>query len=191
MARAQSASDRLALRKIYLPDSAQCVLEHENGSALYTYEHMPGRFAVVSFWGTSGKSLDNSVYRSAEARDKAILAFKGNVEAHVAYRAKLAAERKATANTLKAGDIINTSWGYDQTNVDFYVVTRVSGTRVYLRRIASDYEATGYMCGRAWPKMPIEMVGPEFWAVARGHACSIDGHSASLTTGDTYTSSYA
>lgn len=30
-------------------------------------------------------------------------------------------------NTLKAGDVLYTSWGYDQTNINFYQVVRTVG----------------------------------------------------------------
>ena len=45
--------------------------------------------------------------------------------------------RKAPT-TYKVGDILDASWGYDQTNVNFYLVTKVIGTRtVELREIGS------------------------------------------------------
>lgn len=49
------------------------------------------------------------------------------------------ADRKAKRNvptTLKVGDILYSSWGYDQTNIDFYQVTALVGTRmVEIRKI--------------------------------------------------------
>ena len=50
---------------------------------------------------------------------------------------KMAEEERKKAYTpkMKAGDILKSEWGYDQTNVDFYQVIRVSGTRVYLREL--------------------------------------------------------
>ena len=38
---------------------------------------------------------------------------------------------------LKLGDILYSSWGYDQTNIDFYQVTRVLKASVEIRRISS------------------------------------------------------
>ena len=32
---------------------------------------------------------------------------------------------------VKAGDIIYTSWGYEQTNIDFYMVTKANGKSVW------------------------------------------------------------
>ena len=38
-------------------------------------------------------------------------------------------------HSLKIGDILESSWGYDQTNVDFYKVIGVSPTRVRVVKV--------------------------------------------------------
>lgn len=40
-------------------------------------------------------------------------------------------------HTLKVGDILNSSWGYEQTNVTFYQVTRVTKSSVELGTLRS------------------------------------------------------
>ena len=40
-------------------------------------------------------------------------------------------------NPFKEGDILVSSWGYDQTNVDFYQVTKVLKKSVKIRKISS------------------------------------------------------
>jgi hypothetical protein len=45
----------------------------------------------------------------------------------------------APAPQAKVGDILYTSWGYDQTNVDFYQVVRVKGSAVYVREIGANF----------------------------------------------------
>ena len=40
-------------------------------------------------------------------------------------------------HTFKVGDILNSSWGYDQTNVTFYQVTRVTAASVELATLRS------------------------------------------------------
>lgn len=52
------------------------------------------------------------------------------------YEAK---ESLAPAPTAKVGDILYSSWGYDQTNIDFYQVTAVSGSSATVREIAKNY----------------------------------------------------
>ena len=84
------------------------------------------------------------------------------------------------------------------TNVEFYAVTRVSGRRVWIRQIASDYTETGFMSGKTWPAMPIRFTGDETMHVAqpsgeKGVYVKIsESASAWLETGqEHYTSSYA
>jgi hypothetical protein len=38
---------------------------------------------------------------------------------------------------MKRGDILYYSWGYDQTNIDFYQVTKTSAHSAWIRRIGS------------------------------------------------------
>ena len=55
-------------------------------------------------------------------------------------------------HTLKVGDILNSSWGYDQTNVTFYQVTRVTKSSVVLGTLRSveDYDGQS-MTGTKMP----------------------------------------
>jgi len=190
MRRPVNAAERLALRAAYLPKDARCILEHTNGSACYAYERA-GALYAIGFYGTAAKSSFHHRYRTEDARNLAIWNFRESVEQSVARRSKAQADRKAAVCTLKVGDIVNTSWGYDQTNVDFFVVTRVSKSSAWVRPIASEVETTGNMSGRTWPSMPIRTTGDETMHRASGTSLSIDGHHASLTTGDTYCSWYA
>jgi hypothetical protein len=48
-------------------------------------------------------------------------------------------KRKEMVNPYKVGDILYSSWGYDQTNVDFYQVTKVGDKSVWVRPIAGEY----------------------------------------------------
>lgn len=69
---------------------------------------------------------------------------------------------------LSAGAILASSWGYDQTNVDFYRVDKVKNGWATLQQIAgseaSDDERLGYqtMTGRAVPAEPQKPVGSPF-----------------------------
>lgn len=66
---------------------------------------------------------------------------------------------------LEAGAILYTSWGYDQTNVDFYRVEKIAGQWVTFRKIskveASDDTADNpaTLTGRVVPADPIEPIG--------------------------------
>lgn len=69
--------------------------------------------------------------------------------AKIEYRKTIKAE-----NPYKVGNILYTSWGYDQTNVDFYQITKVSGMKVTYRPIKSELvenEEFAPMSGRVKP----------------------------------------
>lgn len=53
---------------------------------------------------------------------------------------------------VKIGDVFRASWGYDQTNIDYYQVTRIIGAKtVEVRKISAISWGTEYMQGRSVP----------------------------------------
>ncbi len=64
-----------------------------------------------------------------------------------------------TMNDIQIGDLFSSSWGYDQTNVDFYEVVRKTAKMIELREIGSRIEADqGPMSGTAYARP--EVKGP-------------------------------
>lgn len=55
---------------------------------------------------------------------------------------------------VKVGDIFYNSWGYDQTNIDWYQVVGLtkSGKSVKIKPIAGKIKETGFMSGTTTPK---------------------------------------
>lgn len=92
------------------------------------------------------------------------------------YRAKRAAERKSFVPSLKVGAILYTSWGYDQTNVEFFQVTAVpSAKTVEIRKIAGQNVngREGMMSGYYKP-VPNSFIGePMVKRVIEGNAVKI------------------
>jgi hypothetical protein len=70
-----------------------------------------------------------------------------------------------TKRPLEPGSILFSSWGYDQTNVEFYRVEKITGAFVTLQQIESvehsDDEAAGYstMTGKVVPVDPPAPIG--------------------------------
>lgn len=60
-------------------------------------------------------------------------------------------EERKQPHGLSVGDILSASWGYDQTNVDFFQVVAVRGKMVDVRAIKASVKDTGFMCGDATP----------------------------------------
>lgn len=60
--------------------------------------------------------------------------------------------RDAFVNPYKPGDVLYYSWGYDQTNIDFFQVVKAGKRSITVREIASrTVEATGSMSARVAP----------------------------------------
>lgn len=64
-------------------------------------------------------------------------------------------ERLSAPNQAKVGDILVSSWGYEQTNIDFYQVTRVTNRGVYIREICGMLTDRSTGNGMAGYKKPV------------------------------------
>jgi hypothetical protein len=65
-------------------------------------------------------------------------------------KAKYKAERTKPHN-VQVGDIFRASWGYDQTNIDFYECTKVIGSTIEICEIAQMSKDNGFMTGECVP----------------------------------------
>ena len=52
---------------------------------------------------------------------------------------------------MKKGDILYSSWGYEQTNIDFFEVVKATAKTVTVRKIKSEKTYTGDMSGTSKP----------------------------------------
>ena len=58
---------------------------------------------------------------------------------------------QAAIGKAKVGDILYSMWGYEQTNVDFYQVTKIKGQMIVVREIESKKTLTTDMTGDTMP----------------------------------------
>lgn len=61
------------------------------------------------------------------------------------------------AHNVQVGDVFYSSWGYDQTNIDFYRVTEVRGAFVIIRQLSEKRTYTGDMTG--WTEPGDDLIG--------------------------------
>lgn len=78
---------------------------------------------------------------------------------------------------IEPGSILRASWGWEQTNVDFYAVIRTTKTSAIIRRIADRPESDGKMTltGTKTP-CPGEFTGPEIRRKIRGDGLFISDY---------------
>jgi hypothetical protein len=166
--RLQTKEQRAAARQIYIPKGVNTSkVALKDGSAVVYLYSMRDKLLAIGFRGTAARAEFHYSYRTEAQRREYVTQWLASVRALQERKANERSERSEWVNPLKVGDILHTSWGYDQTNVEFYAVTRMSGRRVWVREIAADYEATGFMSGNTWPAMPIRYIGEEMMRLAQ------------------------
>lgn len=92
-------------------------------------------------------------FSSVERRAQYIAEQAKNMKAHKERVAEARKERSDYKHNVKVGDVFVCSWGYDQTNIDFYQVAEVKGRQVVIRQITSRLVngEEGFMQGRSIP----------------------------------------
>ena len=122
-----------AIKTRNIPLNYKLHIEMEsNGLAIYHGESKLYAGAVTSlrFFGRSSKPCEHYRYRSIAERAEADSKFIENMGQREIRKAQQKAERKAITSmphTLNIGDILVSSWGWEQTNVDFYQVVGLRG----------------------------------------------------------------
>lgn len=112
----------------------------EDGTATFTGEG-DSRFYFLAYIGRRGKaSVFYSFKMEASRNEYAAKWLADRREALEATKARRAEARKP--HSLKVGDVLYTSWGYEQTNVEFYEVVSVRGSVVDLRELKQDRTET-------------------------------------------------
>ena len=125
-------------RDFYIPSEYSEKVESKKAPAeAYLYEHGDLCFAM-GFGGKRSKPDFHFRFNSAEKGAEYVKDYIERQESHAEIRLKERAKRNAFKHTLEVGSILYSSWGYDQTNIDFYQVTEVVGAKsVKIRAIGS------------------------------------------------------
>lgn len=114
-------------------------------TVVFLFTSPAGWLCVLSFEGRSTKPAARYRFPSEQRRREWVERYLADSAAAYARVEQRKAERKADAvRKLEKGDVLRCSWGYDQTNVDYYEVTDLVGdSMVEIRKIAAMVEDTG------------------------------------------------
>lgn len=149
---------------------------------VHTYKTNTGNIAI-GYYGRQTNPAFHNRYKDDATLREYVSRLETSLEEH---RAKIAERRKAVPHDVKVGDIFRASWGYDQTNIDYYqCVGLVGSTMGTFRKIAAQSQEDGFMQGDSVPAVG-HFVGEPFRARIRGGdrpAIRVNGHiSASRMT---------
>lgn len=153
-----TAAERESAR--YRP-AGWCAIRVKDGESVVYYGlNRDGRPAAWAYRGRAIKPAWRYMFRSDAERTKMVESFIRSIASRVEHKAKALAERRAFRHTLQVGDVLVSSWGYDQTNIDYYQVTRRTAKTVSIRPIAGDRGSNDGWTGDCVPK-PGRFTGPE------------------------------
>lgn len=141
-------------RAHYIPKGAIKQPHPATGAELHIYEGQ-GRFYGLAFSGKRQKPDWHYGFKTEEKRLEYVNKWLEGLRLSLLAKAERRREKTAYRHTLKPGDIVYNSWGYDQTNIDFYqVVEAPSGKTVRIRAIKGELQTDsdcGAMSGRTMP----------------------------------------
>jgi hypothetical protein len=92
-------------------------------------------YNLLAFVAKQNKPAINAYYMNAASRDRELDELVEGRRSYLQRKQEEAQKKKEFQHGVNVGDIFYTSWGYDQTNVDFYQVTKVMGKAVEIRKI--------------------------------------------------------
>lgn len=177
----RTAEERRALRKVGYGIPADAVRDERSGDdgEAFTFGRAGALYAIV-FRGSAGKCEWYYRFRDEASRSERIRMFFKSIEEWKARKAKDKAERAAAPRGMDVGDVLRSTWGYDQTNVDYYEVTKLVGNKnmVEIRPIcAESKEDVGWMRGTCVP-VPGKYKGEPMLKVARNGSVSLTSYSS-------------
>lgn len=147
MGRLDTKTARLEAR--HIPSHTMAV--KRPGIDAIVYVDMP-RLVATAYVGTAARRTWCYRFHSQARMEVKIKQLFDNLQAAAEYKANRSAAQRRP-HTLKVGDILSTCWGYEQTNREFYQVTKIVGaSMVELRELAQETQYDSqYMTGTCTP----------------------------------------
>jgi len=178
----RAASDKEAIRgpfsmprSSYIPKDEPTLQQRKNtpeGLEIWTWEgYSRGQDRVVpyaiAFAGKADKPLWHHSFRDVNGQERMIQETIKNQESRIKQKLDRREEKKNFQHGLQIGDILYASWGYDQTNIDFYEVTKLYDKAVGVREIGKKSISEGQGSDKV-VAAPGKFIGPEVKKIPQG-----------------------
>jgi hypothetical protein len=125
-------------------------LEHPQGFGI-VYLYGPEQRFAMAYKGRAGRSSWNYSHKDRKQAEKHAQEWFDSLTGWQKRKSEWRAEANQP-HTLQKDDIVYNSWGYDQTNIDWFQVVRMTDHFVWLRPIAANVRETSFMAGPTIPK---------------------------------------
>lgn len=120
----------------YIPAESKEIRSEEANAVVYAYTDNQDRPCAIGYVRKVSKPDFHLIFRSKENRQGHINKFFDALIGWNKTRAEYRAAQKAYTHDLNPGDILHGSWGYEQTNCEFYQVISRTEKSVRIRQIA-------------------------------------------------------
>lgn len=143
-------------RSFYIPSNITPEVIKPDGTDIeaYFYEQL-GKYYGVAFAGKSNKPIWNYRFSTRAGFDSKLNSLIQSRASHSEEKQKRRLERSEFKHDLQVGDILYSSWGYDQTNIDYYQVVGTGNRSVKIRKIDSKSVDDSHVM-----PMPNKFIGP-------------------------------
>jgi hypothetical protein len=138
----------------YIPKGFTVYQEHEDGivySGIVETPKFGSVYGGIAYRGTSSKCEWYYQFKTLESLAEKTRLFFEKVDAIKQENISKRQSKKEFKTSLKPNDILYTSWGYDQTNVEFYQVLTVHNNTITIQEICQEYTPTQSMAGYTLP----------------------------------------
>jgi len=124
-----------------------------NGLKVYRGDSVGGKPQVMVFRPKATKPSDNYCFKSEEARESFVQRTSQAFDEYIARKNEYKVARSTgDPAQMNPGTVLSYSWGYDQTNVNYFQVVKRSGLTVTIRAICQELvEQTGFMSENVRP----------------------------------------
>ena len=96
------------------------ILAKDFSSCIYMFDNFNGKPCIIGYHGRALKADFNFRYPSIEKRND-------KIKSYMELWKKEKQEKVSIIRKLDKGDVLKSSWGYDQTNIDYYLVVGLVG----------------------------------------------------------------
>ena len=142
----------LEKRQAIIPAGAVKVKDKQSSAVVYLYVN-GGRVCAMAFDGRKFKPAFRFAFSSVAGREQYVIQYMQKVRSNEDL-AKARKAKQAAPHNLEVGHVFYSSWGYEQTNVNFYQVIGLKGKKtVILRELKQVREETGYLQGTCAPAL--------------------------------------
>lgn len=130
-------------------------------------DSVSGRVRLKAWRGGAAAPAWDWTFKNAANAETYAADFVRTVQKVETEKARRAEEKKAARQALRAsdhwavGDVVYTSWGYDQTNVEYFQITQLKNRSVVVRQVCTNNSNHGQPGGGKVAPRRFEFTGPE------------------------------